>query len=532
MKYKPEQELDLVIDTFNLECDPLKDHYHDTEEKNKEKEDRFSQQENEQNNNLEANDDRAEMAAIVRTVRIMKQPAEPNSNFEKRLYTAIGIEETSKVKGLRSKKAFFRLTATAAGLVLVLMFTFWNGLFKSDVVYAMEQALLQLSSYHGVFEVSTENMSGDKWLVKRVEIWSEGEKYALRQDDGILTVNNGEIKWQLRADKKELALLSLVPDNIKGGFDLQYEGLRAKKYPHALAGKEDIAGREALKLKISPPGGEPYHIWIDIETNLPLQLQTAVQNALQTTYTFIEFHPNIQIDPKVFQYEVPEGFKVTGEESGQLVNSINEAITVSGIIPVIPQEAPMRIYASDKRIALDYGDTTIVEVPAQETFKPASYGALGEINGKPLEIIREQLRWQQQGLEIVINGSRSAELAQQIAPGLILPNKDADISSRAAVKVPVDIEIVKADQKQVDGGHTPWQLDPLSVTLTFVNLMVTPEGINGEPQIPYSAFEIGNNTGVEVIVEVAQGPVSKVYLKRLVRQDESGIWTVVGYDPR
>ncbi len=45
------------------------------------------------------------------------------------------------------------------------------------------------------------------------------------------------------------------------------------------------------------------------ETDLPLQLRTARQNALQTTYTFITFQPNISLDPQLFQFRVPEGFR-------------------------------------------------------------------------------------------------------------------------------------------------------------------------------------------------------------------------------
>ncbi|NLC07763.1 MAG: hypothetical protein GX755_07345, partial [Syntrophomonadaceae bacterium] len=40
------------------------------------------------------------------------------------------------------------------------------------------------------------------------------------------------------------------------------------------------------------------------------------------------------------------------------------------------------------------------------------------------------------------------------------------------------------------------------------------------------------NTGVEAIVGLKAGPIKQVYLKRLVRPDETGIWSVVGYDPR
>lgn len=40
------------------------------------------------------------------------------------------------------------------------------------------------------------------------------------------------------------------------------------------------------------------------------------------------------------------------------------------------------------------------------------------------------------------------------------------------------------------------------------------------------------NDGIEAMIEVSgESPIKKVYLKKLVRQDPSGIWTVVGYDP-
>jgi hypothetical protein len=142
------------------------------------------------------------------------------------------------------------------------------------------------------------------------------------------------------------------------------------------------------------------------------------------------------------------------------------------------------------------------------------------------------LRWRQDGLEILVEGARRTELAGQIAAGLALPDGSGGLVEKALVKVPVDMEIARADQRQVDGGHSPWQLDPLQVSLTFVNLKVTPEGINGEPVIPMSSFRLSSNNGVEAVVEVSSGPVKQVYLERLVRQDETGIWSVTGYDPR
>ncbi|MGI6142788.1 MAG: hypothetical protein ACOYEK_02830 [bacterium] len=169
---------------------------------------------------------------------------------------------------------------------------------------------------------------------------------------------------------------------------------------------------------------------------------------------------------------------------------------------------------------------------AQRNIGPYKLSALGTAAEGPLEVLPERLRWRQNGIEIQIEGAQRIELAGQIAADLALPNSAEDLVSKAQVKVSVDNEVVAADQKQVDRGSSPWQLDPLQVSLTFVNLKVTPEGIQGEPEIHMSSFKLVSNNSAEAVVEVTTGPIERVYLKRLVRQDETGIWTVVGYDPR
>jgi hypothetical protein len=47
-----------------------------------------------------------------------------------------------------------------------------------------------------------------------------------------------------------------------------------------------------------------------------------------------------------------------------------------------------------------------------------------------------------------------------------------------------------------------------------------------------SAYREAGNNGAEAIVTVSEGPVSKVYLRRVARQDERGLWWVIGYDKR
>ncbi|MDD4238705.1 MAG: sigma-E factor regulatory protein RseB domain-containing protein [Desulfotomaculaceae bacterium] len=502
-------------------------------------------------NNPEKHQDTADtpelekLLASVRLVRTLRDPVFPEPGYPQELAKAVAsslsrsAESNSKpgwknkrVAGRSRRKWFLQpVTALVAGLLLFALFTSWNGLFNRDVAYAMEKAVAQLFNYHGVLEMRSKNAAGEEWMVRQAELWSDGDKYAVRQNDGALTVNNGEQKWQIRPQSKEVALLPLVPDSTRTGFDLRDEAKLAKQYPHTVTGSEMIAGRQAIKLEISPPGGLTYYLWIDKETNLPIQLQTAMQNALQTTYTFVSFEPNTQIDTKIFDYQLPEGYKVVEKEPGQLVATAEEASAISQLTPLLPQEAPARIFAFKERIVLDYGDTTIVETAAKGSFEPVANAALGAAAGGPLEVWWERLRWRQAGLEIQAEGSRREELARQIAADLTLPDTGENLVSKAQVKIPVDMEMAKANQQQVDRGSSPWQLDPMQVSLTFVNLKVSPEGIIGEPKIPAASFKLVSNNGAEAVVEVASGPISKVYLQRLVRQDETGIWSVVGYNP-
>ena len=123
-------------------------------------------------------------------------------------------------------------------------------------------------------------------------------------------------------------------------------------------------------------------------------------------------------------------------------------------------------------------------------------------------------------------------MARQLADNLILPQPGQGINQAPQVTVDVDMDMQKRNQQQVDAGSSPWQLDPLQVAFTFVALQMSPGGITGQPPLDYSALIMTTNTGTEAIVQVHVGPTKTVYLKRLIRQDDTGIWTVLGYDPR
>lgn len=105
---------------------------------------------------------------------------------------------------------------------------------------------------------------------------------------------------------------------------------------------------------------------------------------------------------------------------------------------------------------------------------------------------------------------------------------------RPQIDVPYDLQTEKNTQKSVDQGHSPWRLDILATTQTFVSLQLSPEGIEGDFPIQLEELKLVYSNDAEAIVEVNSKKTATtfVYLKRLIRQDSSGIWTVVGYDTK
>ena len=98
--------------------------------------------------------------------------------------------------------------------------------------------------------------------------------------------------------------------------------------------------------------------------------------------------------------------------------------------------------------------------------------------------------------------------------------------------VDVDMEIEKAEQLSVDSGSSPWKLDPVYAAQVFVSLRITPEGIIGDYPVEYDDFTINENNGVraKIAVNSEKTDIKAVYLERLIRQDDTGVWTVTGYD--
>jgi hypothetical protein len=147
------------------------------------------------------------------------------------------------------------------------------------------------------------------------------------------------------------------------------------------------------------------------------------------------------------------------------------------------------------------------------------------------------IRWQDNGIEYAVVGDVSLDelvffVCNISGEAVELQTENIEQEYKPQIEVPVNMEIEQNEQKNVDGGHTPWKLDPVFTAQVFVSLKMSPNGIEGDYPVAYEALKVTYNDGIKAIIEVSgETPIKRVYLEKLIRQDSTGIWTVVGYDP-
>ncbi|CAB1241170.1 LolA family protein [Clostridium sp. HV4-5-A1G] len=519
-----------------------------------------------------------ELFKTVRLVRSLKEPSLPEDEYGEKLAEAAG-NRLLYIKNSRKKRKKWLLTiASAAAVALIIILNLTLPFGRNNMTYAMEKAFEEVKAYHGFLEIVEINGAGKSIMQSKMEVWADREgRYYVKGLDGpqknLITVNNGQNKWQIQPEQKEVNIFSAFPDSYSFTFEIGKEiddvknALKTK-----IIGDGTISGRSATIMEVTPQGGSPYKIWVDKDTKMPLQKQTSMENSIQYKMYYTSIGFTNSIPKKLLSYTLPEGFKEIDTNSQQIVGSLEDAKKITGFTPKVPKNIPASFtqdnitVASDSKvvkilyISMDNKNKVeILQKKSSSEFKPVSTAVIGRINNSAAEIQSpvqnevgilqgidsyagstdiNSVRWQLNGFEYAVVGNSSLEelklFIKDLTNGIVdLPSSKRGNLAKPEVKVPVDLKIEQAEQKNADRGHSPWKLDPVFTSQVFVSLKISPEGIQGDYPIKYEELNVLKNTGIDAVVEVGgkNTPIRKVYLKKLIRQDSTGIWTVVGYDP-
>jgi outer membrane lipoprotein-sorting protein len=525
-------------------------------------------------------DDSPELGILqetVRTVRGLKEPAMPENDFPKRLAHNVQNQILNKRRKDRTKRIWFTgMGSVAAVLIIALVMNFTLFSDKTNIVYAMEQAYQDLKAYHGLIQISETNAEGENNIQGKLEVWADKKgSYYIKDlegsQKGLITVNNGQKKWQIQPESKQVHEFAAFPDPYSFILELGEEVNDVKSaLSTKVIGEDTVAGRKAAILEVTPEGGLPYRLWIDSKTSLPLQKQTAMQKSLQYTITYTDIDFEDAIPSELISYSAPAGYEVIDVNAEQIVNNPEEASEMVGFTADIPENMPEKFefdkiaIVPDKKIIkyhynVNDNDSKIVLIQGRAIteLEIADNSIIGKVGDNIAEIqspIQADLgilgggglyagitdltsiRWQDNGFEYAVVGNTALDDLKSFINSFTNEKLDMgdniDASMKPQIEVPVDLEIEKNDQKSVDAGSSPWKLDPVYVSQVFVSLQISPEGIAGDYPINYEQLKAIKNDGKSAVVEVNsdQTDINKIYLKRLVRQDSTGIWTVVGYD--
>lgn len=520
-----------------------------------------------------------ELMDIVRSVKSLKYVEEPEAELEARLLNNVKAYSYRNIKKT-SRNRVLSYGAVVAVLVFIIV---TGSLFmsKKDIVKAMETSYNELKAYHGIIETVTINADGEEFIQGQREVWADEDgRYASYDLEGSYvgekTINNGEMKWRILPNEKEVEIYSAFPDSYSYAFEIgnEIDNLRNALKIEEL-GEEKVSNKSSLKLGVTPKGGEIYYLWVDKETNLPIQRLTPMSNAIQYRVTYKVLEAVDAIPSNLLTLDMPKGYTELNKSSEQLVNSYNEASEIIGYDTIkvenLPDWVEVRSMTVDKdnkifRIYYKvffkeegfYKNLILLQKEVSSEFEANPTSLQGMVNGNKAEYIPYLMedsnfisyastygdttntgiiRWQEGEYEYALIADIEFEalvtIGEDICGKDIAFDSDAEFIFQPAVSVVVDYKVEENTQKSVDQGHSPWKLDPRYVAMVEASLMISPEGIVGDYPINYEDITISYNDGVRAIAEFkdVKSPVTRIYLERLIRQDETGIWTMVGYDP-
>jgi outer membrane lipoprotein-sorting protein len=474
-------------------------------------------------------------------------------------------------------KQRFILITFFGGVFAVLIGILQIAAMKSDtIIHDMAKAYEGVAAYHGIQTIYRANVKGEKTIFTVREIWSDREgRYYIEEleglNQGIVTISNGQHKWQLNPKAKTVQILPIQPDTVQFIFEIGHEISSMQGIKRIKKVDEDmVAGRATRLYQVTTKGREIYCLWLDQETKLPVKKRTAPQDELayEITYTQIEYVE--KIPSQLLILEQPDGYTVRTNQTEQIVACTEEAYGLIGVYAKLPVKVPENYMLlqtvaeiSEKVVKLYYvgqinKGVAIIDIKnASEELKPSPLAILGTVNLNQAEILVHRgksqailgnglfameevnsIRWQEEGIEYRVYGSIGIDILADFAEGIsegevVFPETRQDIFHPEVV-VEYDKKVEENEQKNVDAGHSPWKLDPVFVSQVYVSTIMKPGGIIGDYPIAYEDITITMNTGDAAIAKIYNeiSPIKNVYLRKLIRQDETGIWTVVGYDKK
>jgi outer membrane lipoprotein-sorting protein len=351
-----------------------------------------------------------------------------------------------------SKRWFFGLSLLVA--VSLLVVGCQSQPTAEEIVVKLKEVEASTEDAHAVLVIDIEGQGVDENLT--VEVWEKKpDKFraeVLESSDpdhaGAVTVADGQQVWMYQPSKNEVVVGEVGPDGSSSPRDMIREVdeviQRALDTSEVnLAGEEDVAGRKTYKLELTPtenedallPAGSKATLWVDQEDWFVLQAEISGDLLGKGWMSVRSFELNTGLDDGLFQFDIPEGAKVTNmEDKRPKPITLDEARARAGFPLLLPSYLPegvtlIDVLAMGEAIILRYDHSpisfTIIQGTGDDTMPLPAGSQQSEVTvrGQTATLYSDGgssnlLTWTENGVVITIAGHISQDEILKVAESL------------------------------------------------------------------------------------------------------------------
>jgi outer membrane lipoprotein-sorting protein len=321
-----------------------------------------------------------------------------------------------------------------------------------EIVAKLQEVEASTEDAHAILEFSAKGQGTDQDLV--VEAWEKRpNKFraeVLEANDselvGATSVTDGQQFWMYEPGKNEVVIGEVGPDEPSSFRwaiqEMEYMIQQALDATDVkLAGEEDIAGVATYKLELAPkegdetflPAGSKATLWVDQERWVVLQAYFSGGIAGEGQMRVRSFELNTGIADDRFQFQIPEGAKVTKAEDKQAKHLTLDEARAQADFLLVPTYVPEGVTLIDvltmgEAFILHYDHSTTSFSVIQgfsEGVREAPTGQKTEVTvrGQTANLIADSLgnnflTWVENGVTITIAGHISQEEILKVAESL------------------------------------------------------------------------------------------------------------------
>jgi outer membrane lipoprotein-sorting protein len=322
-----------------------------------------------------------------------------------------------------------------------------------EIVAKLQEVEASTEDAHAILEFSAKGQGTGEDLV--VEVWEKRpNKFraeVLEANDselvGATSVTDGQQFWMYEPDKNEVVVGEVGPDEpssfrwvIRDMEDMIQQALDATDVK--LVGEEDVASVATYKLELAPregdetflPAGSKATLWVDQERWVVLQAHFSGGVAGEGRMRVRSFELNTGIADDRFQFQIPEGAKVTKAEDKQAKHlTLDEARAQADFTLLVPTYVPEGVTLID---VLTVGEAFILYYDHSTTSfsliqglsdgvreAPAGQKTEATVRGQTANLIADSLgnhflTWVEDGVTITIAGHISQDEILKVAESL------------------------------------------------------------------------------------------------------------------